>query len=337
MFYSTYVYYIEMTIFFTVLATQQVKASPEPNKPHQQNSEGQSSSQGQTFTPTKYSPSDIEMKKQDALRRKPSKVTQQLNFDKVSNNNWTGKIPSPSKGQSSGESHLSSPVLHNSKDEKSSPTKYSPSDIERKRQEAIKRRQLSSSQELKGHGHSPNKVQPLSQGHPSFEDDLEKCFDNSQGSITSPSKYSQSDIERKRQEAVKRRLLSSSQELKGQDHSLNKQPSLEHHFSQDGPDQEFHNDQNKKLNPTKHFQDVMKRQQLSSDQKVKEQGPPNKDLALCQVQTSSQRNSSTSANSSQGQVSSSPIKYSQSDIERKKQEALKRRKLKANVVQSKGK
>ena len=288
-----------------------MKASPEVNNPR--------SSQGQTCTPTKspgaspikYSPSDIERKKQEAIKRRQLSSSQELKVQGHSPLSPTTYSPSD-KGWDDSQCQGTSPI------------KYSPSDIERKRQEAIKRRQLSSSQELKGQGHSPVKMQPLSE---KIHDDLEKCFDDSQGSMSSPTKYSPSDIERKRQEAVKRRLLSSSQESKDQGHSNNKlQPlSLEQHFSKGGLDR-LDNSESKNAN---HKACSLNNEQPSVNQKLKNEKHSSKEDLTNPGQISSQGNSS----SSQGQLQS-PIKCSQTDIERKKQEALKRRKLR---LQTKGK
>ena len=304
-----------MTFFFAVLATQQLRASPEANNPK--------SSQGQTYTPTKspgaspikYSPSDIERKRHEAIKRRQLSSSQELKGQGHSPLSPTKYSPSD-KGWDDSQCQGTSPI------------KYSPSDIERKRQEAIKRRQLSSSQELKGQGHSPVKMQPLSE---KIHDDLEKCFDDSQGSMSSPTKYSPSDIERKRQEAVKRRLLSSSQESKDQGHNNNKLHfNLEQHFNKGGLDR-FDNSECKNAN---HKACSLNNEQPSANQKLKNEKHSSREDLTNPGQSSSQGNSKTSASSSQGQLSSSPIKCSQTDIERKKQEALKRRKLR---LQTKGK
>ena len=304
-----------MTFFFAVLATQQLKASPEANNPRL--------SQGQTCTPTKspdaspieYSPSDIERKKQEAIKRRQLSSSQELKVQGHSPLSPTKYSPSD-KGWDDSQCQGTSPI------------KYSPSDIERKRQEAIKRRQLSSSQELKGQGHSPVKMQPLSE---KIHDDLEKCFDDSQGSMSSPTKYSPSDIERKRQEAVKRRLLSSSQESKNQGHNNNKlQPfRLEQHFNKGGLDR-LDNSESKNAN---HKGCSLNNEQHSAYQELKNEKYSSKEDLANPGQSSSQGNSNTGDSSSQGQLPS-PIKCSQTDIERKKQEALKRRKLR---LQTKGK
>ena len=288
-----------------------MKASPEVNNPR--------SSQGQTCTPTKspgaspikYSPSDIERKKQEAIKRRQLSSSQELKVQ--------GHSPlSPTKYSPSDKG------WDDSQCQGTSPLKYSPSDIERKRQEAIKRRQLSSSQELKGQGHSPVKMQPLSE---KIHDDLEKCFDDSQGSMSSPTKYSPSDIERKRQEAVKRRLLSSSQESKDCHNKI--QPfSLEQHFNKGGLDR-LDNNESKNTN---HKVCSLNNEQPSVHQKLKDEKYSSKEDLTNPGQSSSQGNSNTGASSSQ--CPSSPIKCSQTDIERKKQEALKRRKLR---LQTKGK
>ena len=246
------------------LGTQQLSFSQEAasNLDHDSSpSQGQSSSQGQMCTPTKYSPLDIERKRQAALKRRENKLaTKKLDFSQEAVENGDQAF---------------------SQDQQLTPTKYSPSDIEKKKAEALKRRQSSMaakqlclSQELNNDrcGVSPDKSQPFSQGHSCSPSGSDKDFDNSQGHISSPAKYSQSDIEKKRQEAIRKRHLSSSQESK-----------------------------------------------------ANQGDSPNKAFSLNQGQHSSDRMSNEG---SEGQTLS-PVKYSQTDIEKKKQEALKRRKLKA--------
>ena len=226
-------------------------------------------------TPTKYSPSDIEKKKQEALKRKEL-ASQRLSSSQESKTNFQSYF---------------SPEKCDPLSQGKSPIKCSPEDIEKKRQQALKRRQnhkaaqqLNFSQEPKNSvgapcvlGQSPTKDLPLSQSGSSSQSNSDKDFDNSQGNLSSPTKYSPAEIERKRLEA--RKKLSSSQELKLiQGHS------------------------------------------------------PSKDLSLSQGQTSSQRSDDFGDRT---QIQPSPVKYSQVDIERKKQEALKRRKLKLTSVQRK--
>lgn len=234
-------------------------------------------SQDQTLTPTKYSPTDIEKKTAEALRRREkSRASQKLTFSQdcemvVEN------YSSPEK------------VDPSSQDKPVTPTKVSPSDIEKKRMEPLKKRQSSkTAQQLFLNkeptsciaGRSPSKSEPLSQGHSSSQSSSDKDVDNSQGSLPSPIKYSPSEIERKRQEALRRRELSLSQESKAaQGHS------------------------------------------------------PTKDFPMSQGQNSDQRTEGEAANSAH--ILSSPVKYSQLEIERKKQEALKRRRLKLSSVQVK--
>ena len=230
-------------------------------------------------TPPKYFQSDVEKKKQEALKRREMSSHRLYNSQESKPNLDTHYSPERCE-----------PL---SQDKPLTPIKCSPVDIEKKRQEALKRRQnnkiaqqLNFSQESKTSacasnilGQSPSKCLPLSQGQSSSQSSSDKDFDNSQGYISSPTKYSPAEIERKRQEAKKRRELSFSQESK-----------------------------------------------------VVQATSPCKDFISSQGQTSSQR-SNEGANSTQ--IQSSPIKYSQVEIERKKQEALKRRKLKLTGVQRK--
>ena len=230
-------------------------------------------------TPTKYSPSDIERKRQEAIKRKEM-AAQRLSNSQESKTNI--------------QSYLS-PEKHDTLSQGKSPIKCSPEDIEKKRQQAIQRRQhnraaqqLNFSQESKTTasascvlGQSPTKDLPLSQGGSSSQSNSDKDFDNSQGNQSSPTKYSPAEIERKRLEAKKRRELSSSQESKviqGEGHSPTKDLPLSQGHSSSQKSNEGANSTQIQPSPVKYSQvDIeRKKQEALKRRKLKLTGVPRK-------------------------------------------------------------